>query len=263
MITTSTRYIYQAHVIALLVLSCLTVPAFIWWMSHQAQHQRPALIPNSLWMNVPFTSVCLMLLLSFGVMQVFELLTSLYFQQVQHLSALSSSIRFLPSLIIGAGLNLTTGLIVHRTPAAMLVVCTSTLSAGSPLLMALIKTQWPYWYDAFPAQILEPLCVEVLFTVGLLVVSETFPTNTQALAGAVFTAIGQFGQAIGLALVSVISNAVIHKAQTDAGLMQPGAVELLEGYRAGFWTSFAWMCMSCFIGVVGLRKVGRVGLKRD
>lgn len=27
------------------------------------------------------------------------------------------------------------------------------LSAGAPLLMALIATKWPYWYDAFFAQV--------------------------------------------------------------------------------------------------------------
>jgi hypothetical protein len=54
----------------------------------------------------------------------------------------------------------------------------SILSAGAPLLMAMINPHWPYWYDAFFAQLLSPLSADVLFTVGLLVVSDVFPTRT-------------------------------------------------------------------------------------
>lgn len=43
--------------------------------------------------------------------------------------------------------------------------------------------------------------------------------------------------------------------------MEPDA--LLIGYKAGFWTAFAWMLAACIVCAVGLRGVGKVGLKRD
>ena len=135
---------------------------------------------------------------------------------------------------------------------------TSFISAGSPLLMAVINPAWPYWYDAFWAQLLFPLCVDVLFTVALLVISEVFPQKDQALAGAVFNTVAQFGQSIGLAIVGVVSNSVTADARTTDVTQA-----LLEGYRAGFWTAFAWMMVVCVVGGVGLRKVGKIGLKRD
>ena len=46
-----------------------------------------------------------------------------------------------------------TGMAVHRMSVYYLVLCVCTLSAGAPLLMALIKPDWPYWYVAFPAQV--------------------------------------------------------------------------------------------------------------
>jgi len=104
------------------------------------------------------------------------------------------------------------------------------------------------------------ICSLVIFTVGILLVSEVFPDRTQALAGAVFNTVGQFGQAIGLALIGVVSDAVtqnskyVNKSSPDA---------LLTGYRAGFWTCTGWMILTCVIGAFGLRKSGRVGLKRD
>lgn len=100
----------------------------------------------------------------------------------------------------------------------------------------------------------------VIFTVGILLVSEVFPDRTQALAGAVFNTVGQFGQAIGLALIGVVSDSVTHNSKYD-DKSTPEA--LLVGYRAGFWTCTGWMVLTCFIGAFGLRKSGKVGLKRD
>lgn len=100
----------------------------------------------------------------------------------------------------------------------------------------------------------------MIFTVGILLVSEVFPDRTQALAGAVFNTVTQFGQAMGLALMGVVSGSVTHNSRY-ADKNAPGA--LLAGYRAGFWTCTGFMALTCFIGALGLRKSGRVGLKRD
>lgn len=201
-----------------------------------------------------------MVLFAYATINTVELFSSLFFQQVQNPSALQASIRFLPSVILGAILNFTTGALVHRMSAFHLVIITSLLSAGAPLLMALIQPQWPYWYDAFPAQILVVLGVDVIFTVGLLIVSEVFPSHTQALAGAVFNTIAQFGNALGLAVVAVISSAVTQQSEYRNKDSSPA---LLIGYRAGFWAVFGWGILAVCVGFLGLRKVGRVGLKKD
>jgi hypothetical protein len=112
-----------------------------------------------------------------------------------------AAIRILPSTVVGLGLNLMTGLIVHKIPAVWLVAVTSLLSSGSPLLMAIINPSWSYWIGAFFAQILLPFSIDVLFTVGLIIVTEVFPEKNQSLAGAVFNTAAQFGNALGLAIV--------------------------------------------------------------
>lgn len=38
-------------------------------------------------------------------------------------------------------------------PVMWSVLISSTISAVAPLLMALIHPEWPYWYDAFFAQV--------------------------------------------------------------------------------------------------------------
>jgi MFS family permease len=246
--------------IGLLCVSALAIPAFIFWMKRQERAGKVALIPNSIWKNRAFSSVCVMILLSIAVMNSMELFCSLFFQEVQKVSALDASLRLLPNLLFGIVINLVTGFVVHRVPATYAVLISSGLCAGAPLIMALIDPAWPYWYAAFFAQLLAPMSGDVLFTVGLIIVSDVFPVRTQALAGAVFNTLSQLGVSIGLTTMSVISASVTQGSELPD---KHSAAALMEGYRAAFWTLFAWMVGACFVGAFGLRKVGRVGLKKD
>ena len=60
-------------------------------------------------------------------------------------------------MILGTVLNIVTGLIVDKFPVVYLVLISSALSAMAPVLMAINSPRLPYWYAAFPAQLLEPL----------------------------------------------------------------------------------------------------------
>ena len=254
------RYIDKADVIALLSIGLALIPVFVWWMHRQESRGQPALIPNSLWKRLPFTSICIMVLFSFAYMQTMELYCSLFYQNVQMASALRASLQLLPSMILGMILNLTVALFVDRVRIIYITVVSSVFCAVAPLLMALINPVWPYWYAAFPAQILEPLNTDVLYTIGLLVVSEVFPDSNQSLAGAVFNTAGQFGTSFGLAIVGVVSDTVTQKSQYP-DKTSPDALE--AGYRAGFWTTFAMMVSISLLALFGLRNVGKVGRKQD
>lgn len=152
-----TSLVHNPGTLALLVISLALLPAFAWWAHFAAKRGWPVLIPNRLWRLMPFTSVCLSVLLSYAVIQTMELFCTLFFQNVQGFDALQSSIRLLPSALVGILLNLATGLVVHRVTPMNLVLVSSLGCAGASLLMALINPEWPYWYGAFPAQILLPV----------------------------------------------------------------------------------------------------------
>lgn len=126
--------------------------------------------------------------------------------------------------------------------------------------MAITSRHWPYWYAAFPAQLLAPLSCDIMFTIGLLAISEGFPAHTQALAGAVFSTVAQFGSSLGLTLLAVVA-ASVTKSESNHG--KDREEELLVGYRASFWTAFASMGFASLIGAFGLRRMGKVGVKRD
>lgn len=156
-VTASASNLKDGPSIALLVISLAIIPAFVFWVGRQERLGKPALIPNSLWKNTAFTSICLMLMLSWSVVNVLEFFASLFFQEVQHLSPLQTSLRFLPSVVTGAILNVSTGLFAHKVRADYLVIASTLLSGAAPLLMALINPTWPYWYSAFWAMLVSPL----------------------------------------------------------------------------------------------------------
>lgn len=138
--------------------------------------------------------------------------------------------------------------------------------------MAIMDPAWTYWYMAFWAQALSPISVGVLFTVGMLIVSDVFPDKSQALAGAVFSTVGQFGLTFGVGLCQLVALGVTgNQGQTNHGSQDashqnsalPEGNTLLRGYRASFWTMYGFMILCTIVAFFGLRKVGKVGLKRD
>ncbi|KAH1318302.1 hypothetical protein KXX47_002494 [Aspergillus fumigatus] len=247
--------IKSADSIVILCLAALALPSFIGWVHYQVKRNKPALIPNAL---RQFNGALRQLIVSLPSAPLVALpLTLPIFQEVQGLSALEASIRILPSLVVGVLLNLVIGVFVHKVPAFWIATVTSLLCAGSPLLMAVIQPSWPYWGNAFVAQLLQAVSFNALYTIGLIIITNSFPDDTQALAGAVFNTAAQFGSALGLAILQVISTVVTEESAAD------GTGALMAGYRASFWTMFGFMILCTLLGYFGLRKAGKVGLKRD
>ncbi|EXL65854.1 hypothetical protein FOPG_17941 [Fusarium oxysporum f. sp. conglutinans race 2 54008] len=87
--------------------------------------------------------------------------------------------------------------------------------------MALIDPDWTYWTAAFFAQVLMPFSIDALFTVGLIVVTETFPEGKQAVAASVFNATSQIGNAMGLAIMQVVTTLVTKKHAGRSQLKKP------------------------------------------
>ena len=68
------------------------------------------------------------------------------------------------------------------------------------------------------------------------------------------------GKSVGLALVAVIAASITAKSEYK-DKSSPQA--LLEGYKATFWFCFAMIVTTIAVCLWGLRRVGKVGHKRD
>ena len=179
---------------------------------------------------------------------------------MQLLDATTSSLYFLPAPVSGAISNVLIGTIVHRVNANWLILGGCTLSAIGPLIMAFATPTSSYWSHAFLANAFNPVGADSLFTIANLLITSVFPAKTQALAGGVFNTISQIGKSVGLALVAVLAASVTANSDYQ-DKHSPKA--LLAGYIATFWFCFGLILLTIAISLWGLRRVGKVGHKRD
>jgi fucose permease len=234
--------------------------SFIFWVGRQEKLGRPAIIPNSLWRNRIFSVICIGVFVTWGVFNAVESYLTLFFQNVQQISAIQTSIRFLPAPLAGALANLVMGLIAHRVRADYAVVVGVVLTSMGALLMCVIQPEWVYWACAFPAVFLNPIGADALFTVSNLVITSVFPSKTQGLAGGVFNTVAQIGKSVGMATSAVISSSITEHSRFQE---KKSPQALMEGFHAAFWYLFALSGATALLFVWGLRGIGRVGMKRE
>lgn len=260
MISEETTRIREPTTLGLLITAIALIPTFILWVGRQEKLGRAAVIPNSLWRNKIFSTICIGVFITWGVFNGVESYLTLFFQDVQKLSAIQTSIRFLPAPFSGALANLGMGLVAHRVRADYVVVVGAVLTAVSPLLMSFIDPGWVYWACAFPAVFLNPIGADALFTVSNLVITSVFPSRTQGLAGGVFNTVAQIGKSVGLATSAVIAASITEHSSYQEK-QSPQA--LMVGFKAAFWYLFALAFATALLFVWGLRGIGKVGMKRE
>jgi hypothetical protein len=80
------------------------------------------------------------------------------------------------------------------------------------------------------------------------------------IAGGVFNTISNIGNSVGLAITAVIASSV---TMAKAGALEGKEEMLMDGYRAVFWVCFGVSILVLGIVGVGMKRIGKVGLKRD
>ena len=244
----------------LLAIALALVPAFIFWVDRQERNSKPALIPNSLWRDRGFTSICIAVFLVWGTLNGGEIIMSFFFQDVQLLTPIQTSLRFIPNFVAGVLVNVINGLVVHRLHANWIIVIALAVTSLGSVLMAVCNPQWSYWACSFLANCFLPAGVDTLFTVASLLITSVFPAKTQGLAGGVFNTVSQIGRAVGVALSQVIATSITAHSRYTNKSSPPAR---LEGYHASYWYCFAVNVTTLLIAVWGLRSIGKVGHKRD
>ncbi|KAH8745569.1 major facilitator superfamily domain-containing protein [Diaporthe sp. PMI_573] len=237
------------------------MPVHVFWMHHQKLQGRPALIPNELWQSKPFTSVCITVFLVWGALNASEQLTALYLQDVREFSTLTSSLYFLPAPVCGILTNVAVAVFLPRLKASYAVPVGCLVSGLAPLLLAaLCRVQGPsYWGAIFQAMAINPIGADLMYTIAMLVVTDAFPSKTQALAGGVFNMVAQIGKSVGIATTAIIAQQVSSPLLKSVDAREA----LLRGYHAGWWYNCGLSLISVVVSLWGLRSVGRLGVKRD
>lgn len=251
------RNIVRPLPLVFLVISAVLLPTFVFYLRVQGNSGKARLFPLSIWRSLVFSSLCLTMFVSWAVFQSLQIFITLYWQLVCHNSILATSLQFLPMVISGAFINFLSGYLVSRFSAFYLVLVAVVVTAISPLLLAIIPLDSTYWTYGFWATALSPVAVDVLFTVSNLVITAAFDDKMHGVAGGVLNTVLNMGQSFGLSISAVIAQSVSLRTSRS------GSNALMEGYRVVFWVCFGGNLLVVLIVLVGMRNIGKVGVKRD
>jgi hypothetical protein len=186
MVTSDYRNLNEPSNMALLAVSVVLLVAFPCWMHWQNKGNKPALIPNRLWRKATFTSACLSVFFCWASLNGIEYFTSLFFQQVQGLSALQSSIRYFSQIIMGTSVNVALIYLIPRAPVLLLTVVSACITLISPALMATTSVTASYWAGPCWALFLCPVNPWGEFSSNLIsvdILNRPFPTRLRGRVG--------------------------------------------------------------------------------
>jgi EmrB/QacA subfamily drug resistance transporter len=168
---------------------------------------------------------------------VFFLLT-LYFQQVEHYSAIRTGAAYLPfGVIISLGIGLASQLAPRVGVKALFGVGAVLFSTGV-LLLSRITVHGSYWTRAFPAMVVMGLGAGINFaTFGIASVHRVSGEDASLASGVQQTA-AQVGGAVGLAVLATLalrhaSSAVAHGAAAGAAATNGAVLAFRVGAAVG------------------------------
>jgi len=172
--------------------------------------------------------------------------------------------------VTGIGCNVLIALLVGRVPIVYLIGIGTLLTAFGNMFFSLVREDQSYWSYGFPSAIIVVFGADFVFSSGTLFIAKCALPHEQSVAGALFTVMTQLGTAFGLAITTIIYNAVLERDSRSLGVDldvsgSAGAprVAQLHAYQSASWGAFGFGVLACLIGVVSMAKVGIVGYRGE
>ncbi|PHH91117.1 hypothetical protein CDD83_1598 [Cordyceps sp. RAO-2017] len=261
-----------------IIASLLVIAIFVLWQSRlerlhgsQCGHtpsllRPPPLIKVSIFRNLRFSAAIVIIGFFFASFGSFLVYATYYFQDFQGLSPLQTMLRFIPTGLVGALITVIVAQLLDRVPTFYILVCGNIAVPIASLLFAVpISPTTSYFAYGLPAMVLCVVGADTIWPCLGLLISQALPPEDQAMGGALITAIGQFGRAIGLAISTSVQTAVVAGARgmpvdtEEVGPIRPWEPESLRGLRAASWTNFGFGVISLAIVLVAFRSRDIVG----
>ncbi|EGN92835.1 hypothetical protein SERLA73DRAFT_156771 [Serpula lacrymans var. lacrymans S7.3] len=162
----------------------------------------------------------------FWFSSTFYQLTS-YWQETLHWSPLSAAVHFLPlGLVVIFVIPLTSNLPNIISPK-LIIIAGYILMAIGTILLTFGNGGDRYWSICFPAFIIGPIGVTLVFSCTNIVIFRSAPAEEAGTVGAIFNSSLQLGTAIGVPIISAIqSNIQNHSGAADNDF---------KGQQFAFW----------------------------
>ncbi|CAN9201576.1 unnamed protein product [Alternaria alternata] len=255
----------------LIVVALIIIIAFGFWQHYlETKTAKRPLMKMSIFKNGKFTAANVLMALFFSSFNNYLIFATYWFQDYQGHSVIQTTLRFLPNGITGILVATITGQILSRVPGDYILTFSTICVSISSLLFAIpIPVDTTYWAYGFPAMVLCVSGADTIFPVLTLFVAKTLPAEDASLGGALITAVGQIGRAIGLAIATAVQTAVVAREKglnvdqigTEGHKTEPWDDALKVGIRTTAWFNFGMSVATTFIVIFFIRGIGIIGGK--
>jgi len=239
----------KAFIIVLLLASVALIASFAWV---EKKVSNP-IMPLSLWKLKNFAALWISGFMMYGSYQTIVYYTTLIAQEVQHLSASQTAIRFLPMGATGFCVSMLMGTLVDRINVKVLLLLGMLLSTVAPISAAtMTPTDMSFWTHILPATLLGVAGVTIGYCTITVVLLSSVPVNVKSLCAGMINTAYQIGSGVALALSTAIVQAVDVKKGHS----------LMRQYETGLWccVGFGALSLISAVGIKGTRKVKGAGM---
>ncbi|KAF4314024.1 Sugar transporter conserved site [Botryosphaeria dothidea] len=234
----------KAFIIVLLILSIALLVAFTWV---EKKVSNP-IMPLSLWKLENFAALWIGGFVMYGGYQTIIYYTTLISQEINHLSAGQTALRFLPMGCTGFIFSLSMSRMLEIFNTKYLLIVGMAICAIAPVPSAMIKDgDINFWKHVFPSSILSVAGTTIVYCTITVVLLASVPVNVKSLCGGMINTAFQIGSGVGLALAS----AVVQAVDTSKGH------STLQQYGTGLWCCCGLAGIGMIASVVGVKNVGK------
>ncbi|KAK3502967.1 major facilitator superfamily-domain-containing protein [Neurospora crassa] len=249
----------------LIVVAVALVVVFVLWQQHLEKTGKQAPIMKvSMFHSKRFSAAMLIMGLFFSSFSGWLVFATYFYQDYQGQSVIQTTLRFLPTGVMGLICAFVVSQLLSRVPTYMMLAFGNVCVAITCILFAApIPPHTSYWAWAFIGMILSVIGADTAWPCLILFTSHSLPQADQALGGALVNACGQIGRAVGLAIATAIQTAVMAQQRgvsvEDAGYMKEWEDASLAGIRAANWFHMALGLCSLAVVLIAFRGSGIIG----
>ncbi|KAL6303364.1 major facilitator superfamily domain-containing protein [Sparassis latifolia] len=264
---------WPADIIALLVVGVLLMVAYVGWQYYLERVQDDPEAPRSWWTPPPLLRITLfgrgsgklaailaIAFLEYCGFMAFPFWLQLYYQDYIGWTHPDHG---------AASAHVRRGRALRRRRRASSWVLGTALTGVANLLFGVINPAATYWAFGFPATVLIVFGADFVFPSGTLFVARLCLPHEQSVGGALFQTLTQLGGSFGLAITTIVYNAVLKSMSLRDGVAiningtnaPPDAQ--LHAYKDAFFTAAAFNFFAAILAIVFLRTVGAVGDRGD
>ncbi|KKY31086.1 putative drug resistance protein [Diaporthe ampelina] len=252
-------------VLVLIVVALAIIAAFVFWQHHlEKTGKQTPLMKVSIFKSGRFSAAMVIMALFFSSFNCYLIYTTYYFQDFQGLSPIQTTLRYIPTGVVGVLTAAITARLIAIIPTYVLLMFGNLCMAVACLLFAApIPPTTTYFAYGLPAMALSVFGADITWPCMTLFTSHSLPQADQAMGGALVNAVGQFGRAIGLAIATAIQTSVMADARGTSveasGSMKTWDQPTLKGLQAAQWFDFALGATNLLVVAVAFRGSGIIG----